>query len=135
MKDNKELIVKKESIFSKIRNYVIGLLKTKDKFNEIEKNEEKREAIFKENSDFKKSIRFSEDSILRVIRKFENGEMTEDEMTEDEKKTLYELYDNEIREISKRTALKTKRLQELRKNSKNKNPNYTTKLWKIKKVG
>ena len=113
MEDKKDMIVFKESLFTRIVNKIKGIFGIK---KEIEKIPEKMVQIndFKEISerqkiDFISSLKMEEYSsgIIYLKMKLENHEIRAIDLTDEQIDELQEIYDNEIREKKE----KIKRLQ------------------------
>lgn len=97
------LIEKKNTIFSKIKNFISNL------FNKKEKEEENEEYKFNNDNDFKQRIIVEENKektrLLNLQREFENGNIQEEDIDEADVEKLHKLYDEQIEEINKQTEM------------------------------
>ncbi len=97
------LIEKKNTIFSKIKNFISNL------FNKKEKEEEKEEYKFNNDNDFKQRIIVEENKektrLLNLQQEFENGNIQEEDIDEADVEKLHKLYDEQIEEINKQTEM------------------------------
>lgn len=135
MKDNKMVVVEKEGILKKIKKFFSKIFNSSNNNMNSEAQIIEKENINSEKDNFVNSLKVDRDNIKELKIKFENGSITEEELTDYEKEQLNKIYDDEIKAINERITHKKKKIQQLRKDSKNKNPNYSRKLWQIKKVG
>ena len=135
MKDNKMVVVEKEGILKKIKKFFNKLFNSSNNNTNSEAQIIEKENINSEKDNFVNSLKVDRDNIKELKIKFENGSITEKELTDYEKEQLNKIDDDEIKAINERITHKKKKIQQLRKDSKNKNPNYSRKLWQIKKVG
>lgn len=135
MKDNKMVVVEKEGILKKIKKFFSKIFNSSNNNMNSEAQIIEKENINSEKDNFVNSLKVDRDNIKELKIKFENGSITEEELTDYEKEQLNKIYDDEIKAINERITYKKKKIQQLRKDSKNKNPNYSRKLWQIKKVG
>ena len=135
MKDNKMVVVEKEGILKKIKKFFSKIFNSSNNNTNSEAQIIEKENINSEKDNFVNSLKVDRDNIKELKIKFENGSITEEELTDYEKEQLNKIYDDEIKAINERITHKKKKIQQLRKDSKNKNPNYSRKLWQIKKVG
>lgn len=105
MKENtqeKNLIEKNpKSIFAKIKNLFKRILNRKEADINIEGNENCSVEV-KENNEFKEYIKISENEesqLLELQRKYRNGEIAQDDLTNDQIDALCNLYDKQIAEL------------------------------------
>jgi len=97
----KNLIEKKESLFSKVKNFFKSLFNKKDK-NNINVN-----SINENSNNFKENIKITEDEeneemkILELQKRYRRGEIAESELTEEQVEALSELYDKQIDALRK----------------------------------
>lgn len=96
------LIEKKNTIFSKIKNFISNLFNKKE---EAQKEEYK----FNNDNDFKQRIIVEEDKektrLLNLQQEFENGNIQEEDIDEADVEKLHKLYDEQIEEINKQTEM------------------------------
>jgi len=125
MKENtqeKSLIqVNENSIFYKIKSFFKNLFKknnnTIDNYSVIEekdrikKNSNKKDS-FLENI---KNIENEETKLLKIQKQYRSGEIKEEELTEEQVKSLCELYDKQIANLRKSNEIRKQKLLEYRK--------------------
>lgn len=125
MKENtqeKSLIqVNENSIFYKIKSFLKNLFKknnnTIDNYSVIkekdrsEKNSNKKDS-FLENI---KNIENEETKLLKIQKQYRSGEIKEEELTEEQVKSLCELYDKQIANLRKSNEIRKQKLLEYRK--------------------
>ena len=72
---------------------------------------------FKENQKIKeiKNIEDEETLLLKLQKKFRSGEIKEEELTEEQVKSLCELYDKQIANLRKSNEIRKQKLLEYRK--------------------
>lgn len=121
MKENtqeKNLIERNEkSIFGKIKNFFKKLFNKKDKVVEEQLNSEEIN-VNENNNDFKDYIKITEDEetqLLELQRKYRRGEIAEKDLTDEQIKSLCDLYDKQIIEIQRTIDAKTEQLSEYKK--------------------
>lgn len=117
----KNLIEKKESFFSKMKNFFKKLFKKKDK-NVIDKTVKDEESIEKESNSFKENIKIEEDEetkILELQKRYRRGEIAENDLTEEQVEALSELYDKQIDALRKIIEEKEKQIEESQIEKKN----------------
>ena len=94
---------KKNTIFSKIKNFILNL------FNKKQKEMEKEEYKFNKENDFKQRIIVEEDKektrLLNLQQEFEKGNIQEEDIDEADVEKLHKLYDEQIEEINKQTEM------------------------------
>jgi len=111
--------VSKQSVFNKIKVFFQKIFRrseqTTDNTNiEIKKAEEEKNA-------FKESIKNTEDSqteLLKLQKKFRNGEIKEGELSQEQIDKLCELYDMQIQSLKLSIEIRKKRIEEYRKKNK-----------------
>lgn len=123
MKENtqeKNLIEKNEdNLLGKIKNFFKKLFSKKNKVVE----EQITESTISEenNSDFKESIKITEDEeskLLELQRRYRRGEISEKDLTDEQIESLCTLYDKQIEEIQKTIELKSQKLVEYKRRNK-----------------
>lgn len=106
------LIEKRNTIFSKMKNFIANLFKKK----EIEIQNEECEV--NNGNDFKKRIIVEEDKertrLLKLQQEFENGNIQEEDIEEADVQKLHKLYDEQIEEINKQTEMYKKKILEIK---------------------
>lgn len=106
------LIEKKNTIFSKIKNFISNL------FNKKEKEVQKEERECNNENDFKQRIIVEEDKekvrLLNLQQEFENGNIQEEDIEEVDVEKLHKLYDEQIEEINKQTEMYKKKILEIK---------------------
>lgn len=104
------LINQSNSIFARIKNFIINLFKKKEM--------KKEEDILSNKNDFKKRIIIEGDKekarLLNLQQKFENGNILEEDINEEDFIKLHELYDEQIEAINKETEMYKKRILEIK---------------------
>lgn len=96
MENNKLIKVQKKTIFSKISNYIksifakTNIYDSKDEFIIVENNKENIFDSFEKDKD-----------LLNIQEKFENGKLNEEDLTEQEKQELINLYKEQINDLKK----------------------------------
>lgn len=125
MKENtqeKSLVqVNKNGILYKIKKFFKNLFNkntnTTNNYNIIEETESLVASENKKNS-FMESIKNIEDEetkLLKLQKKFRSGEIKEEELTEEQVKSLCELYDKQIANLRKSNEIRKQKLLEYRK--------------------
>ena len=116
----KKLIEKKESFFSKVKNYFKSLFNKKaNKNNDIEKN-----SVNEKSNNFKKNIKIEEDEeneemkILELQKRYRRGEIAGNELTEEQVEALSELYNKQIEALRKVIDEKEKQIAESQRQEK-----------------
>ena len=117
MKDNK-LIVYKERIFSKITNFFKKLFhigKKEEQAENVVENDNQRE-------EFISRISIKEDDeenrIKRLKLEYENGEISEEDMLEEDMEKLIEIYNNETEKLNEDTERRKMHISEMLKKLK-----------------
>lgn len=113
--------VNKNGILYKIKKFFKNLFNkntnTTNNYNIIEKTESLVSSENKKNS-FMESIKNIEDEetkLLKLQNKFRSGEIKEEELTEEQVKSLCELYDKQIANLRKSNEIRKQKLLEYRK--------------------
>ena len=125
MKENtqeKSLVqVNKNGILYKIKKFFKNLFNkntiTTNNYDIIKENESLVASENKKNS-FMESIKNIEDEetlLLKLQKKFRSGEIKEEELTEEQVKSLCELYDKQIANLRKSNEIRKQKLLEYRK--------------------
>lgn len=115
MKENTQenkLVEKNENnLLDKIKKFFKNLFNKKR--NDV--CEQERTVESKENNEFKENIKLAENSeeeLLELQRKFQDGEIVEGELTNEQIDALCELYDRQIAEIQKNIDIVKQRVEE-----------------------
>lgn len=107
----KNLIEKKEnSFFGKIKTFFRNLFGKNNNENTVAETENNNA---KENNDFKEYIKMTEDEetkLLELQRKYRNGEIKEDDLTDEQIDDLCDLYDKQIAELKKAIEIKEQKI-------------------------
>lgn len=102
------LIIHKENIITKIRNFFCNLFKEKNLKKEEKYTREKKE-------DFKNAIVIKQNEeelkIIKLQREYKAGNILEEDMTEEEKNKLIELYKNQNKALREKIEYKKKKLK------------------------
>lgn len=125
MKENtneKSLVrVNKNSIFCKIKiffknlfykNTIADTTITADVSNNIESDEDKRNSFI----DNIKKIEDEETILLKLQKKYRNGEIKEENLTDEQVKSLCKLYDKQIANLKKSNLIKKQKILNYGKN-------------------
>ena len=125
MKENtqeKSLIqVNENSIFYKIKSFFKNLFKknnnTIDNYSVIEEKDRSEKNSNKKDSFLEniKNIENEETKLLKIQKQYRSGEIKEEELTEEQVKSLCELYDKQIANLRKSTEIRKQKLLEYRK--------------------
>lgn len=113
MEDKKDMIVFKESLFTRIVNKIKGIFGIKKDTRDIPEKimpiNDFKESSERQKYDFINKLKIEEDSsgIIYLKMKLENHEIRAIDLTDEQIDELQEIYDNEIREKKE----KIKRLQ------------------------
>lgn len=125
MKENtqeKSLIqVNENSIFYKIKSFLKNLFKknnnTIDNYSVIEENDRSEKNSNKKDSFLEniKNIENEETKLLKIQKQYRSGEIKEEELTEEQVKSLCKLYDKQIANLRKSNEIRKQKLLEYRK--------------------
>lgn len=125
MKENtqeKSLVqVNENSIFYKIKSFFRNLFHRNAEISDnviIEENISSNAEIEDKKSAFMESIRNIEDEeikLLKLQKKYRSGEIKEEDLSEEQAKSLCELYDKQIVNLRKSNQIRKQRLLEYRK--------------------
>ena len=125
MKENtqeKSLIqVNENSIFYKIKSFFKNLFKknnnTIDNYSVIEEKDRSEKISNKKDSFLEniKNIENEETKLLKIQKQYRSGEIKEEELTEEQVKSLCELYDKKIANLRKSNEIRKQKLLEYRK--------------------
>ena len=126
MKDNtqeKSLVqVNENSIFYKIKSFFRNLFRRNKFDNEVNAISNNTEYISTEKETtknaFMESIRNIEDEetkLLKLQKQYDNGEIKEEDLTQEQYNSLCELYDKQIAELKKSNEIRKHRLLEYRR--------------------
>ena len=115
MKENTQ----ENNLVEKTENTLLDKIKIffKNLFNNKRKNvcEQENAVESKENNEFKENIKLAENSeeeLLELQRKFQEGEIVEGELTNEQIDALCELYDRQIAEIQKNIDIVKQRIED-----------------------
>ena len=104
MKENtqeKNLVEKsKNSLFGKLKIFFKSLFKKKEP--KVIETIEEESVVTKEENEFKENIRITEDEetkLLALQRKYREGEISQDDLTDEQIDALCDLYDKQIAEL------------------------------------
>ena len=122
MKENaneKSLIqVNENSIFYKIKNFFRNLFHrndisiiVKEGSNIVEENKNKKNAFMEEI----RKVEDEETKLLKLQKQYRRGEITEDELTDEQVNALCKLYDKQIAALKKSNEMRKQRILEYRK--------------------
>lgn len=108
---------KKKSIVGIIKDFFAKMFKKKPKDikHEVVSEEINKE---KENNEFKEYIKRTENEetkLLELQRRFRNGEIGQDDLTEEQIDALCDLYDKQIEELKKSIEIKEQKIAENKK--------------------
>ena len=109
MKDNKMVVVEKEGILKKIKKFFSKIFNSSNNNMNSEAQIIEKENINSEKDNFVNSLKVDRDNIKELKIKFENGSITEEELTDYEKEQLNKIYDDEIKAINERITHKKKK--------------------------
>lgn len=122
MKENtqeKSLVeINENSIFYKIKTFFKNLFHKSNNVNAIQEtrditieNESKKNAFMEEI----RKVEDEETKLLKLQKQYRRGEITENELTDEQVNSLCELYDKQISALKKSNEIRKKRLLEYRK--------------------
>ena len=119
MKNNK-LIIYKENIFAKIHKFISRI------FGKSEISIEKEKDILQNadatNNDFLKNIQIKEDSeeirIKKLQQQYDNGEIDEDDLSEEDVNKIIKLYEEETEKLNQDTLRRKIHIQNMLKELK-----------------
>ena len=111
--------INENSIFYKIKQFFKKLFYKKETINNITvetnkvilQNDNKKNKFMEEI----KNIEDEETLLLKLQKKFRSGEIKEEELTEEQVKSLCELYDKQIANLRKSNEIRKQKLLEYRK--------------------
>ena len=125
MKENtqeKSLIqVNENSIFYKIKSFLKNLFKknnnTIDNYSVIEEKDRSKKNSNKKDSFLEniKNIENEETKLLKIQKQYRSGEIKEEELTEEQVKSICKLYDKQIANLRKSNEIRKQKLLEYRK--------------------
>lgn len=126
-REEKEIVkVNENSIFYKIKMFFKNIFKKKEE-NSTVKEEAKTikpnasEESNNQQSEFMISVKTIEDDetrLLKLQKQYRNGEIKEEDMTEEQVQKLCDLYDRQISELEKSNEARKKKLLEYRRKMK-----------------
>ena len=117
--DEKSLVeVNENSIFYKIKTFFKNLFHKSNNVNVIQEtrditieNESKKNAFMEEI----RKVEDEETELLKLQKQYRRGEITENELTDEQVNSLCELYDKQISDLKKSNEMRKKRLLEYRR--------------------
>lgn len=128
MKENtqeKSLVqVNEKSIFYKIKSFFRNLFSKNIKIEEnivSDENTNNNTKIEEKKSEFLESIKNIENEetiLLKLQKQYRNGEIKEEDLTEEQKKSLYDLYDKQIANLKKSNEFRKNKILQYRKTLK-----------------
>ena len=128
MKENtqeKSLVqVNEKSIFYKIKSFFRNLFSKNIKIEEnivSDENTNNNTKIEEKKSKFLESIKNIENEetiLLKLQKQYRNGEIKEEDLTEEQKKSLYDLYDKQIANLKKSNEFRKNKILQYRKTLK-----------------
>lgn len=107
--------VKKNSIWSKIRNFFI---KEKREINNsnLKNNNRTKDDMQKEKFiEYVKNIENEETKLIKLQKSYRNGEIKEEDLTEEQVKKLCDLYDKKIEDLEKSNKIRRQRILQYKK--------------------
>lgn len=115
--DTEKLLVKvkKNSIWSKIRNFFI---KEKREINNsnLKNNNRTKDDMQKEKFiEYVKNIENEETKLIKLQKSYRNGEIKEEDLTEEQVKKLCDLYDKKIEDLEKSNKIRRQRILQYKK--------------------
>ena len=128
MKENtqeKSLVqVNEKSIFYKIKSFFRNLFSKNIKIEEnivSDENTNNNTKIEEKKSEFLESIKNIENEetiLLKLQKQYRNGEIKEEDLTEEQKKSLYDLYDKQIANLKKSNEFRKNKILQYSKTLK-----------------
>lgn len=115
------ITINNESIFYKIKRFLKNIFhRNKAIVNTYDMDESKNinEDTVKENESFKEYIKNIEDEetkLLKLQNQYRSGEIKEEELTQEQVKSLCALYDKQIANLKKSNEIRKQKLLEYRK--------------------
>lgn len=118
-KEKSMVKINENSIFYKIKNFFRNIFGRNEK--NVKNIIEERKTISQENgkSSFIENIRNVENEetkLLKLQKKYRNGEIKEENMTQEQVSSLIALYDKQISNLRKSNEIRKQKLSEYRKN-------------------
>lgn len=107
--------VKKNSIWSKIRNFFIKEKRENNNSN-LKNNNRTKDDMQKENFiEYVKNIENEETKLIKLQKSYSNGEIKEEDLTEEQVKKLCDLYDKQIEDLEKSNKIRRQRILQYKK--------------------
>lgn len=109
--------INKQSLFDKVKMFFQKMFSKKEQASNIEVETKNTQ---EEKDNFKETIKNTEDSqteLLKLQKRFRNGEIKDGDLTQDQIDRLCELYDMQIQTIKQSIEIRRKRIEEYRKNN------------------
>lgn len=113
--------INENSIFYKIKSFLKNLFKknnnTIDNYSVIEEKDRSEKNSNKKDSFLEniKNIENEETKLLKIQKQYRSGEIKEEELTEEQVKSLCKLYDKQIANLRKSNEIRKQKLLEYRK--------------------
>lgn len=117
--ENSLEVVKKYSVWNKVKQFFKGFFikKKKKAFNNINLNKNEVENNIQKEQFMKyiKNVEDDETKLLKLQQKYRNGEIKEKDLSQEELKSLCDLYDRQIKKLEKSNNFRKERIKEFRK--------------------
>ncbi len=117
--DSNMITKNKENVFFRLKRFLINLFNKKEN-SENNLNINTSAEIKKENNSFKDSIMQidnDETKLLKLQRKYRNGEIKEEDLTKDQVILLCNLYDKQISDLRKSNEYRLQKISQYKKNT------------------
>lgn len=113
--DKEKSLVKKNNIWNKIRNFFRREQRENNSIN-IETNNKTKNDIQKEKFiEYVKNIENEETKLIKLQKRYRNGEIKEEDLTEEQVKKLCDLYDKQIKNLQKSNSIRKEKILKFRK--------------------
>lgn len=115
--DSNMITKNKENVFFRLKRFLINLFNKKEN-SENNLNINTSAEIKKENNSFKDSIMQidnDETKLLKLQRKYRNGEIKEEDLTKDQVILLCNLYDKQISDLRKSNEYRLQKISQYKK--------------------
>lgn len=107
--------VKKNSIWSKIRNFFIKEKRENNNSNLKNNNRTKDDMQKEKFIEYVKNIENEETKLIKLQKSYRNGEIKEEDLTEEQVKKLCDLYDKQIEDLEKSNKIRRQRILQYKK--------------------
>ena len=105
---NRKMIVYKENIFTRIKEFFMNIFNKNKQINKIENLEEKN--VLNNENNFKDTIMVQQDTeeqqLLKLQREYKQGKIKEEDMTDNEHQSLIELYKKQNNDLKGKIDIK-----------------------------